>query len=73
MDYPGSGCGWSRHGDKSPPSFAPMADVDRLDAQSLRDPPEPPDPDAERRQRFARLRAILGESPHDSASDTSAA
>jgi len=50
-----------------------MADLDKLDAQSLRDPPEPPDPDAERRQRFARLRAILGESPHDSASDTSAA
>jgi hypothetical protein len=50
-----------------------MADFDRLDAQSLPDAPEPPDPDAERRQRFARLRAILGESPRDSTTDTPAA
>ena len=49
-----------------------MTDLDRLDVQSLSDAPEPPDPDAERRQRFARLRAILGESPHDSTTDTPA-
>ena len=52
--------------------FAPMADLDRLDVQSLSDAPEPPGPDAERRQRFARLRVILGESPHDSTTDTPA-
>jgi len=37
--------------------------------------PLPPDtdPDAERRDRFARLRAMLGESPHHSATDQPAA
>jgi hypothetical protein len=50
-----------------------MADLDRLDDQTLANPPEPPDPDAERRQRFARLRVILGESPQDSTPDMPAA
>jgi hypothetical protein len=46
-------------------------------ARALSDPhdpaPLPPDPDAEQRDRFARLRAMLGESPHHSATDQPAA